>query len=316
MSNESSNDNIQEVNHKNHQENIKVNKKLSPSKGVDNEEIIKQAKDLKHLKRNEYNSHRSSAQHSQKSSLQGSVKNPITHSREEFDSSENDIKDNANDRREAVKLRDQEKHQNAVDAVRKSSPISKRLYPGSNREKVLSDKIVNILTRRNEEVESFEKVFETYDKTKDVEAKKLLTEGSKGGSGSVEKKLRLNTHHRDRFSENKFEKHNVQNMFYNLNNEYSHIKVVNSGSFMQRMTFDNFKRQTKEKRVKKMYEKNKAKIAESVKLQSFNRLIEDANRRIDAKERLEAMKAKISQQKSQIEKKFTKEEFSEVYQKR
>ena len=65
-----------------------------------------------------------------------------------------------------------------------------------------------------------------------------------------------------------------------------------------------------------MYEKNKAKISESVKLQSFNRLIEDANRRIDAKERLEAMKEKISQQKSQIEKKFTKEEFSEVYQKR
>ena len=61
-------------------------------------------------------------------------------------------------------------------------------------------------------------------------------------------------------------------MLYNLTKEYSHIKVVNDGTFMQRMTFDNYKRQTKDKRIQKMMDKNKAKLIESKRIRSFNRL--------------------------------------------
>ena len=165
------------------------------------------------------------------------------------------------------------------------------------------------LSRRKSEVESFEKIFETYDKSKETdEYKKLLSEAA---AASKEKKIKY-----EKFSEEKFIKHDVQKMIYNLNKEYSHIKVVNNGTFMQRMTFDNFKRQTKEKRVKIMMEKNTAKIAESEKIKSFNRLILDANRRIDAQERLEEMKEKLLSHKNGVERKVTKEEWLEVYQKR
>jgi hypothetical protein len=105
-------------------------------------------------------------------------------------------------------------------------------------------------------------------------------------------------------------------MVYNLCKEYSHIKVVNDGTFMQRMTFDNYKRQTKDKRLKKMLEKNRAKIVESEKIKTFNRLIEDANRRLEAKEKLEVMKEKIFSHKNGVEKKFTQDEWLEVYQHR
>ena len=85
---------------------------------------------------------------------------------------------------------------------------------------------------------------------------------------------------------------------------------------MQRMTFDNYKRQTKEKRLDKMVNKNKAKIPESRKIKLFNRLIEDANRRFEAKERLEAMKEETTRHKIGTERTISREEWIEIYKKR
>jgi len=65
-----------------------------------------------------------------------------------------------------------------------------------------------------------------------------------------------------------------------------------------------------------MIEKNKPKMVESKRIHSFNRLIEDANRRLEAKEKLEAMKEKILGHNNNVEKKFTKEEWKEIYAKR
>ncbi len=85
---------------------------------------------------------------------------------------------------------------------------------------------------------------------------------------------------------------------------------------MQRMTFDNFKRQNKNKRMKKMLEKRKIKISEPEKIRTFNRLIEDANRRLEAKEKLEIMKDKVLFHKNGVEKKISQEEWLDIYQTR
>ena len=84
---------------------------------------------------------------------------------------------------------------------------------------------------------------------------------------------------------------------------------------MQRMTFDSFKRQTREKRVKEMLKKITPRMSEKERIKRFNSLLLDANRRIDAQERLEQMKEQLFSHKSSVEKKFTQKEWLEVYQK-
>jgi hypothetical protein len=84
---------------------------------------------------------------------------------------------------------------------------------------------------------------------------------------------------------------------------------------MRRMLFDIFKRQTKELRLNKLIEKNKKKINESEKIKTFNRLIEDANRRIEAQDQLEEMKNQVQINIPNI-KKYKDEEWEEIYEDR
>ena len=84
---------------------------------------------------------------------------------------------------------------------------------------------------------------------------------------------------------------------------------------MRRMLFDIFKRQTKELRLNKLIEKNKKKINESEKIKTFNRLIEDANRRIEAQDQLEEMKNQVQINNPNI-KKYKDEEWEEIYEDR
>jgi len=83
---------------------------------------------------------------------------------------------------------------------------------------------------------------------------------------------------------------------------------------MRRMLFDIFKRQTKEERLNKLIEKNKVKISEGERIKTFNRLIEDANRRIEAQDQLENLKNQI--QKNSSFKKYKEEEWDEIYEER
>jgi hypothetical protein len=81
------------------------------------------------------------------------------------------------------------------------------------------------------------------------------------------------------------------------------------------MLFDIFKRQTKELRLNKLIEKNKKKINESEKIKTFNRLIEDANRRIEAQDQLEEMKNEVKINNPNT-KKYKDEEWEEIYEDR
>lgn len=84
---------------------------------------------------------------------------------------------------------------------------------------------------------------------------------------------------------------------------------------MRRMLFDIFKRQTKELRLNKLIEKNKVKITESQKIKTFNRLILDANRRIELKDQLEEKKNQIYNSNSTY-KKYKEEEWEDIYEER
>ena len=57
---------------------------------------------------------------------------------------------------------------------------------------------------------------------------------------------------------------------------------MNLKNFLERMQFDIYKRQIKEERLNDLVEQNKVKIDEEQKIKTFNRLIEDANRRLKA----------------------------------
>ena len=87
----------------------------------------------------------------------------------------------------------------------------------------------------------------------------------------------------------------IQNLTYLLMKDYSQLRISKEENFMERMKFDIYKRQIKEERINKLVEQNKLKINEEDRIKAFNRLIEDANRRIEAQDNLQMMKNKIDE---------------------
>jgi hypothetical protein len=94
------------------------------------------------------------------------------------------------------------------------------------------------------------------------------------------------------------------------------LKIDKDEDFMRRMLFDIFKRQTKDERINKLIEKNKVKITEEERIKTFNRLIEDANRRIEAQDQLEDLKNQINKTNNTNSKKYKDEEWEEIYEDR
>lgn len=106
--------------------------------------------------------------------------------------------------------------------------------------------------------------------------------------------------------------YDTQQLCYDLVKEYAHLKIDKDEEFMRRMLFDIFKRQTKEERLEKLIEKNKVKIDENERIKTFNRLIEDANRRIEAQDQMEEMKIKL-EQNNVNSKKYKFDEWEDIY---
>ena len=83
------------------------------------------------------------------------------------------------------------------------------------------------------------------------------------------------------------------------------------------MQFDIHKRQLKEDRINALIEQNKVKIDEDERISAFNRLISDANRRLEAQENMENMKNKLSEDLiNNDKKKYSNEVWNEIYNKR
>ena len=87
---------------------------------------------------------------------------------------------------------------------------------------------------------------------------------------------------------------------------------------MERMYFDIFKRQSKDKRINYMIYEHKKKVDELSRIKTFNRLIDDANRRFVQKHNQEKIDDEIEEMNQNIKsnKKYKKEEWEEIYLKR
>ena len=108
-------------------------------------------------------------------------------------------------------------------------------------------------------------------------------------------------------------------MRYNFIRDYSRINIDKDKdcNFINRMRYDINKRQLKDIEINKYIEQNKVKMDEEERIQAFNRLISDANRRIEAQENVENMKYKLSEDlMAKEKKKYNDEEWKEIYEKR
>lgn len=106
-------------------------------------------------------------------------------------------------------------------------------------------------------------------------------------------------------------------MRYDFLKDYSYLHINKDEEFLQRMQFDIYKRQLKEDRINKLVDQNKIKIDEDERIKTFNRLIEDANRRLEAQENMENMKNKLEEDiTAGPHKKYSQEEWKEIYNKR
>lgn len=117
----------------------------------------------------------------------------------------------------------------------------------------------------------------------------------------------------------KFDNFNVQKQRYNFHKTYLYLHPDINNSFMERMEFDVYKRHIKEKEIDKLIEENKLKIEEEKRKRTFNRLIKDSKRRIEAMDNLEKMKNLLNKNNEITEeplKKYTDEQWKKIYEER
>lgn len=88
-------------------------------------------------------------------------------------------------------------------------------------------------------------------------------------------------------------------------------------SFMKRMQEDLMRRRTIEERKRILEEKSKVRLPEEDIINGFNRLIDDANRRIEARQKSEQIQTELNSRKgAKCTKRYNGEKWNEIYQER
>lgn len=87
---------------------------------------------------------------------------------------------------------------------------------------------------------------------------------------------------------NKYSKYNTQELSYKISNEYSKIDFDNK-NFLDRMEFYTLKESLKNDKIDELVNENKPHISERRKVECFNRLIADSNRRSESKKKIEGI---------------------------
>ena len=130
------------------------------------------------------------------------------------------------------------------------------------------------------------------------------------------KKNRQNSSNANQISSG-YDNYDLQKLAYSLIKDYSLIQINKDEKFLDRMKFDIYKRQSKDERINQLLEENKKKIDEVERIKTFNRLIEDANRRNEANENLKKKEANLKHELiSPKNKKYNVNEWNNIYQKR
>ncbi len=130
------------------------------------------------------------------------------------------------------------------------------------------------------------------------------------------KKNRQNSSNANQISSG-YDNYDLQKLTYSLIKDYSLIQINKDEKFLDRMKFDIYKRQSKDERINQLLEENKKKIDEVERIKTFNRLIEDANRRNEANENLKKKEDNLKHELiSPKNKKYNVNEWNNIYQKR
>lgn len=105
---------------------------------------------------------------------------------------------------------------------------------------------------------------------------------------------------------------NLHKRIYDIIKSNEKLKInKNDGNFMKRMMLDSYMRQTRGNRINELFEQTKPKLDEGQLVKTFNRLIEDANRRMEAFDNMDMMKQFLDEKVSF--KKYTQDEWDSVY---
>ena len=117
---------------------------------------------------------------------------------------------------------------------------------------------------------------------------------------------------------NKYIKYNDELKRYYFSKEFSNLHINTDENFLERMKFDIYKRQIKEKKVNEFVNKNKVKIKEENKIKTFNHLIEDANRRLKAHSNLSNLNLQLGHDyiSKDEHKKYNDDEWKNIYRQR
>jgi len=119
-------------------------------------------------------------------------------------------------------------------------------------------------------------------------------------------------------TESKYIQYDDELKRYYFNKEFSNLHISTDENFLERMKFDIYKRQIREKKIDDFVEHNKVKIKEEKKIKTFNHLIEDANRRLKAQIHAENLNTQLSQDliSKNVPKKYNDDEWDIIYKKR
>ena len=111
----------------------------------------------------------------------------------------------------------------------------------------------------------------------------------------------------------------LQTLSYSYLKHFSKLRINKDESFMIRMLFDTMKRQSQEKNLSLFLKQTKAKMKEEERVKGFNRLIQDANRRLETQEKINELKQKIDNQysiKGKPNKRYKSQQWKDIYDKR
>ena len=123
-----------------------------------------------------------------------------------------------------------------------------------------------------------------------------------------------------KFGISKYEKFDTEKMRYELTKNYTKIKPNKENGFLGRMQFYSLKRKREQEKINKLIDENKYKLTESQRIKAFNRLMDDANRRITKKNQIEEEKMNEEEMRINTEnnnsRKYSPKVWNKIYKER
>ena len=128
------------------------------------------------------------------------------------------------------------------------------------------------------------------------------------------KKIEVNNNYNS-YNENKFEKYNKENLTYQLYHEYQKLNFNEASiPFIKRMELYALKKFMRDYKIQELLKMQSPKLSEKHILNTFNRLIEDSNRRNSQSNKRK--NNNIVKSETNIKKPFNKKKWDEIYENR